>query len=134
MPVRERPKYKQCCIDKGFDWVQNDAGAVLKSVPLNDEAAGILDEPRRKFVAKYGREPRPDEPIFCDMPPVEHVEAEMVRAMKEAGMDPAFIYAFEKTGGLLVTEQNQHLISEADLDAWETALDEYEALHRGKAE
>jgi hypothetical protein len=49
----------------------------------------------------------------------------------KAGMDPAFIYAFEKTDGLLVTEANQHLISEADLDAWQAALDEYEALHRG---
>jgi len=54
--------------------------------------------------------------------------------MRKAGVDPAIIYAFEKTDGLLVTEQNQHLISEADLDAWQAAIDEYEAQHRGKRE
>jgi len=31
--------------------------------------------------------------------------------MKKAGIAPAIIYASEKTGRLLVTEQNQHLIS-----------------------
>ncbi|MHB8898102.1 MAG: hypothetical protein ACYC6Y_05095 [Thermoguttaceae bacterium] len=36
------------------------------------------------------------------------------------------IYAFEKTG-LLVTEQNEHLLSEKDLAEWEAAIDEYEA-------
>lgn len=49
--------------------------------------------------------------MFFDRPPLEHVEHEMAQAMKAAGLDPAFVYAFEKTG-LLVTEQNQHLISE----------------------
>ena len=51
--------------------------------------------------------------------------------MKAAGLDPAFIYAFEKTG-LLVTEQNQHLISEKDLDDCEATIGEYEEKHRNK--
>jgi hypothetical protein len=45
-----------------------------------------------------------------------------------AGLDPAFIYAFEKTG-LLVTEQNQHLIPENDLVEWDTAIEEYRRKH-----
>ena len=49
----------------------------------------------------------------------------MVEDMKAAGLDPAFIYAFEKTG-LLVTEQNQHLIPENDLAEWDAAIEEYE--------
>ncbi len=67
------------------------------------------------------------------MPPLEHVKHEMVQAMKAAGLDPAYIYAFEKTG-LLVTEQNQHLLSDQDLAQWQTALDEYEAKHGGTGE
>jgi len=42
-----------------------------------------------------------------------------------------FIYAYEKTGRL-VTEQNQHLLSEADLDEWDAAIEEYERKHRNK--
>src|SRR4051794_22638942 len=44
-----------------------------------------------------------------DMRHPEHLEARMVEDMKAAGLDSAFIYAFEKTG-LPATEQNQHLI------------------------
>ena len=49
----------------------------------------------------------------------------MVEAMKQAGLDPALIYAFEKTG-LLVTEENQHMLPESDVAGWEAAIDEYE--------
>jgi hypothetical protein len=52
----------------------------------------------------------------------------MVEDMKAAGLDPAFIYAFEKTG-LLVTKQNQHLIPEQDLAEWDAAIEEYERKH-----
>lgn len=133
-PCGSGRKYKHCCYGKGFDWEEDEAGTIYKNVPLSGEAMSILEEQRRKFVAKFGREPGPDEPIFFDAPPVEHLEAEMVLAMKKAGVDPALIYAFEKTNGLLVTEQNKQLISEADLEAWNAAIDEYEAKDRGKAE
>ena len=45
----------------------------------------------------------------------------MVEGMKAAGLDPAFIYAFGKTG-LVVTEQNQHLIPEQDLAEWDAMI------------
>jgi hypothetical protein len=129
-PCGSGKKYKNCCYSKGFDWVQDEAGTVSKSIPLPDEAADILEQQRRKFVERFGREPGPGDPVFFDAPPVEQVEFQMVQAMQAAGVDPAFIYAFEKTGGLLVTEQNMHLISEEDLAAWQDAIDEYEARHR----
>jgi hypothetical protein len=50
----------------------------------------------------------------------------MVEPMKHARLDPAVIYAFERTG-LLVTEANQHLISEVDQAEWEAAVREYRA-------
>ena len=53
----------------------------------------------------------------------------MVEDMKKAGIDPAIIYAYEKTGRL-VTEQNQKLLSDADLDEWNAAIEEYEAKHK----
>src|SRR5690242_11736878 len=89
----------------------------------------MLEQQRQKFIEKYGREPGPDDPVFFDMPPLEHVEHEMVQAMKKAGLDPACIHAYEKTG-LLVTEENLHLIPEKDLDEWD-AIREYEEKHAG---
>jgi len=130
-PCGSGKKYKHCCYHKGFDYEEGDDGAVYKSIPLTDDMKGVLEEQRRKFIEKHGREPGPNDPVFFDMPPLEHVEHQMVEAMKAAGLDPAFIYAYEKTGRI-VTQDNQHLLSEADLDEWQNAIEEYERKHRRK--
>jgi hypothetical protein len=57
----------------------------------------------------------------------------MVEDMRAAGLDPAFIYAYEKTGRL-VTEDNQQLLSDADLAEWDAAIEQYEMKHRGREE
>ena len=127
-PCGSGKKYKHCCYRKGFDYEKSDDGTIVKSIPLNQEMLAILQEQRQKFIEKYGREPGPHDPIFFDLPHPEHLEHMMVEDMKAAGLDPAFIYAFEKTG-LLVTEQNQHLIPEQDLAEWDVAIEEYERKH-----
>jgi hypothetical protein len=126
-PCGSGKKYKHCCYGKGFDYVE-DEGGVYRSTPLSGDMKAVLEEQRRKFVEKYGREPGPDDAVFFDLPPLEHIEHEMVQAMKAAGLDPAFIYAYEKTGRL-VSEQNLHLIPEKDLDEWDAAVREYEEKH-----
>ena len=127
-PCGSGKKYKHCCHGKGFEWQEDEAGTLYKSVPLSGEMLALLEEQRQKFIDKHGREPGPDDLLFPDLPHPEHLEAMMVEDMKAAGLDPAFIYAFEKTG-LLVTEQNQHLIPDEDLAEWDAAIEEYEAKH-----
>ena len=64
-------------------------------------------------------------------PAVVALEAMMVEDMRAAGIDPAIIFAFERTGRL-VTAGNQHLIPEKDLAEWDAAIREYEEKYRGK--
>jgi SEC-C motif len=128
-PCGSGRKYKHCCWDKGFEWVENEAGTVYKSTPMSPEVREALEQLHQAFVAKHGRESGPNDRLFPDMPHPEHLEAMMVEDMKAAGLDPAFIYAFERTG-LLVTEQNQHLIPDEDLAEWDAAVEEYERKHR----
>jgi hypothetical protein len=127
-PCGSGKKYKKCCFGKDFDFEEDDEGNLIKSVPISNEMAELLQEQRQKFIEKHGREPGPDDKIFFDMPHPEHLEHMMVEDMKKAGINPAIIYAFEKTGRL-VTEDNQNLLSNADLDEWQTAIEEYEAKH-----
>src|SRR6516225_17528 len=96
---------------------------------MSQEMVDLLEEQRQMFIDKYGREPGPNDPVFFDMPPLEHIEHQTVEAMKRAGIDPAIIYAYEKTGRL-VTEENQHLLPETALDEWQAAIEEYEAKHQ----
>jgi hypothetical protein len=128
-PCGSGKKYKHCCYGKSFDYEEDDDGTIFKSIPMSQEMADVLEEQRQKFIEQYGREPGPNDPVFFDMPHPEQVEHLTVQAMKQAGIDPAIIDAYEKTGRL-VTKDNQHLLSEADLAEWDAAIEEYEMKHR----
>jgi hypothetical protein len=132
-PCGSGKKYKQCCCGKGFEYLEDEKGNIFKSIPMSDEMAEILEEQKQKFIEKFGREPGPQDKLFFDLPPLEHVEHFMVEGMKQAGIDPAVIYAFEKTG-LMVTEANEHLISNGDRKSWEDAVREYRAKHEAASE
>lgn len=49
---------------------------------------------------------------------------QMIQAMKDNGMDPAYIYAVEKTG-IMPFQETMHLLSEEDLALWEAAYDDF---------
>ena len=68
---------------------------------------------REKFIAKFGREPGPDDPIFFDLDE-DKLRDDTASAMRAAGIRPALIYAYEETG-LIVTQENRRLIPENDL-------------------
>ena len=110
----------------------------FREVPIDKEVHDGLMEQREAFIAKFGREPGPDDPIFfdpdADTPqPVEMdaFEKEIAMAMAAAGIDPALIYASAKTG-LIVTEDNQDQMPEEALEEWEEAIREYQELTKGK--
>ncbi|MDA1055708.1 MAG: hypothetical protein O3C40_35380 [Planctomycetota bacterium] len=60
------------------------------------------------------------------MPHFEHAEHQMIELMEKVGIDPAIIYATEKTGRL-VTEENEDFLTDMELDEWSAAIEEYEA-------
>ena len=111
-----------------IDWVEDEDGSIARSTPMSDELGQVFQNLRQAFIDKHGREPGPDDPVFPDMPHPEHLEHMMVEGMKQAGVDPAMIYAFEKTGRL-VSEENQNLIPDADLAEWNAAVEEYYRKH-----
>jgi hypothetical protein len=92
-----------------------------------------VDELRRNqqkaFRAKFGRDPRPDEPLFFDPnkdAPVaidlEQVFADLADNMREAGISPELIYAYEKTGFILVEGREY---TRAVTDEYQAAIEEY---------
>jgi hypothetical protein len=127
-PCGSGKKYNHCCWGKGFDWVEDEQGHLRREVPLSAEALALLEEQRQKFRQQFGRDPSGDDLLFFEAPPLEQVEHQLVEAMKRAGIDPALIHAFERTG-LLVTEDNQHLIPAKELQAWQAAVADYNAGH-----
>src|SRR5215469_7426400 len=127
MPLRQRAEVKRCCYAKAAPLVQGPGGELAHELPIGPEVGEILQRQREKFVARYGREPGPDDPIFLDAPSDDEYDAAVTKAMEHAGVAPAVIYAFRKTGRI-ITEENAKFVPAAALEAWQHAIDEYEAL------
>ncbi len=112
--------------------VKNAAGEVVaKSATLPPEVASFLMEIVCEYEERFGSAPHPEmtigevaAKIGQRLPTPEEFLDQSVQAMKAAGIRPEFIHAFEKTG-LLVSEENQHLIDDEALREWQAAVAEY---------
>ena len=89
------------------------------------------------FREKFGREPGPVDPVFFNpespVPEFLSIESQgatwraLVQAAGESGMDPALVYAMNKTCRI-VTGQNLRFLTDADLQEWNDAIDEYRQM------
>jgi len=132
-PCESGRKYKDCCLKKGILYVEGEEGQTYKVVDISPETADALEKHLKELDEKYGGELDPKGLLFPDAGPLEHFEARTVGYMRKAGIHPAFIHAFEKTG-LIVTEENKDKIPDVDLAEWQAAIDEYFRLHGGSAD
>ena len=105
-----------------------------KTVKLSPEAMQVLEQQRHAFREKFGCDPGPDDPVFfdpdCDTPqPMSEAKhcSSVVNAMQKAGIAPAHIYAYLKTG-MIITAVNQDLFSDDDIEEWRQAVGEYRAF------
>jgi DNA-binding MurR/RpiR family transcriptional regulator len=54
----------------------------------------------------------------------EETRQQMIQAMRDNNADPAYIYAFEKTG-ILVFQETMDLLEPEQLEQWAQAYEEY---------
>jgi hypothetical protein len=126
-PCGSGRKYKRCCYAKAAPLVQGPDGELAHELPIGPEVGEILQRQREKFIARYGREPGADDPIFVDVPSDDEYAEMVTTAMEQAGVAPQVIYAFHKTGRI-ITEENAKFVPAAALEAWRQAIAEYEAV------
>jgi hypothetical protein len=106
----------------------------IDTLCLSRETRALLQQRQDVFRAKFGRDPRPMDPLLFDPDADEprpldeqRVKAAMVEAMGSAGFDPAAIYAFQKTDLIAITQDAGDLEGD-DLAAWRAAMYEYHVL------
>lgn len=126
-PCESGRTYAQCCKQTDLKWCVDDNGVVLKKIPLIDEAIKLLRQAEEHFLQVFERKPHKNDPVFLAKYLLSDVDIqrEMVRGMEEAKIAPEFIYAYQKTDGLLLTEENEKLATGKDLEDWNNAIDEY---------
>ncbi|WP_145318615.1 SEC-C domain-containing protein [Paenibacillus xylanexedens] len=127
-PCGSGKKYKKCCIDIDFTWMEDETGNIYKSIPLTEELAVLLEKKSKRFKDTFGREPEPNDPVFFDQfymhDTPENIDDAMLEIMGLANIDEAFKYAYKKTGRI-VTEINKSLIPDLEIKEWVEAVDEY---------
>jgi len=125
-PCGSGQKYKFCCYTKGFHYYLDDVDEVSRAVPMSKETSELLAQHRANVEKKLGRPVRPDDPVFPELVTLspEDLKKQMIADFRKVGIRSELIYAFEKTG-LMVTDQNKHLIPDIDLAAWSAAVEEY---------
>lgn len=136
-PCGSGSRYGKCCKKKQFRWVEEPDGSLCKEIPIGPEMVELLREQAERFRAVFGREPAGSDPVFFERVLTttresfeEDYRRDMLRAMKSCGTDPAFVYAFQKTG-LVLTDTSRHFVPDVDVLAWKQAVEEYRS---GKAE
>ena len=112
--------------------MESDDGTIGREVEMTEELRDVTNALMESFELRHGRKPEPTDKLFDGAPPLEHIEHFTVEAMKKTGIDPALIYAYEKTS-LLLNEQNERFVPESDVAEWEAAIDEYESKTGNKA-
>ena len=106
-----------------------------RRVPMTRQMMEILRHQEERFRSKFGRDPRPEDPVFFDenadepQPmPMDDMEREITEFLIAVNIPPEMIHAFKVTGRL-VTEDNIHHLSEDEIKEWADAVEEYRRLH-----
>jgi hypothetical protein len=129
-PCGSGRKYRDCCFDKAFHYLVDEEGKIVRSAPLHPEVADLLTELQRAFMERHGRHMQPDDLLVGPEDPKELLEfqAKVVKVMREDRIAPSLIYAFEKTG-ILLTEENRHMMPTSQVEEFEAAVEEYLTAH-----
>lgn len=94
----------------------------------------ILEKQVAAFEKKFGRRPGPNDPVFFDPDADEpsplsakKVDKHIIAAMQTAGTPPEIVYAYKKTGMLLLDKLKPTYPATAVAE-WDAAVDEYFAM------
>lgn len=123
-PCGSGKKFKHCCYNKSFTYEEDGEGNAVRSVPIDDQLAEMLDNHLKSLGPSD-----PEDRLFRNLN-LEGAEFEMSRAMELANVDPAIIYAFQETGFLL-SEENMDRFPQKDIDLWQSKIEEYYRTQTG---
>jgi len=116
-PCKSKKKFKNCCLPKQRPHAPNE----------EERNRAFMGLRLAEFRKRFNREPGPNDQIFFRVPAIEELVKKLLASMKKAQVDPAFIYAFGKTG-LIVVSENMDSLTGAEIQLWQEAIDEYRAL------
>ncbi|AQT60655.1 DUF5677 domain-containing protein [Cellvibrio sp. PSBB023] len=128
-PCGSGRKYKKCCKYKDVIWEQDDTGDYYQVIPIKGKLEELVEQLDDEIYKHFERERLPDDPLmphtlmFSDK---DH-ERKMIEIMEKVGTNPAFIYAYKRTG-ILLTDGMVEKATGSLVDEWDNAVAEYYAF------
>ncbi len=125
-PCGSGRKFKKCCKGKDIVWEQDKDGDFYRAIPVEGKLEELIERVDDEICRHFERERLPDDPLMPHslMYSDRDTERKMVEVMEKMGTNPAFIYAYKKTG-ILLTEEMVERAPGSLVDEWDDAVDEY---------
>lgn len=118
-------QYAQCCSLKLFKYGFDSAGNAIRRVPRVDGMENVFVDASDKFFELYGRRPGAADLVFGHLSDPTDSVYSSARLMLRAGLPEEYVYAYVRTDGLMPAEMNTDLISDEDLELFQTYVEEY---------
>lgn len=133
-PCGSEKKYKHCCHGKAFSWEIDQDGSFQRLLPIEAPLKNLLNDMREDFLRHFEREPGDGDALFLAKYQLSSFDfnRKITETMEKVGLDPAHIYAFQKTG-YLITNDNLNVAPGAAIQEWEDAITEFD-LYGGDPE
>ena len=129
-PCGSEKRYRDCCWDGTIDRLEEELGVSLEDVTVPDELMEAFQQWGDEFMAEHGREPTADDLFPPDLPDeAEPPDPEIAESLRQAGVDPAYIHAYEQTGILSTSGDADDFESDSERADWITAVVEYRDKH-----
>lgn len=124
----ERNSSVAVLVSKAFSFIEENAESYTLEVPMNEQMGELTQELAEIFRQHFERAPGEGDPLFLGkyLLSEQDVERGVIEAMERVGTDPAHIYAYKKTGYLIV-EGNLERYTGAAIEEWDAAVAEYDA-------
>jgi hypothetical protein len=125
-PCGSGRKFKHCCVGKDFAFTASEQDSYSVKIPITDDMQKALDRSAEEFRRHFEREPGSGVPLFLAkyLYSEDDVERETLAAMEAAGTDPATVYAYKKTGRIVLASKLQSYTGAA-IAEWDKAIDEF---------
>ncbi|MDZ4261558.1 MAG: SEC-C domain-containing protein [Pseudomonadota bacterium] len=125
-PCGSGMKFKKCCKVRDITWKQNENGDFYRVIPVEGRLEQVVEQLDDDIYRHFERDRLPDDPFMAHsfMYSDRDAERKIVEIMKKVGTNPAFVYAFKKTG-ILLTEEMEARAPLSVIDEWDNAVDEY---------
>lgn len=126
-PCGSGKKYKKCCKDKDILWEKDEHGDFCRMIPVEGRLEEIIEKLDNDINKHFERERLSNDPFLPHtlMYSNKDTERQMVEVMEEVGLDPAYIYAYKKTG-VLLTEEMVERTPGILVDEWNNAVNEFD--------